>query len=160
MNRDGTHRRAHVAARRYGLGLLVMALAVLAFLAMPEEVEARDCKKCNKWGACQIVKRGVQNRWWVSVPGMRRCRQSGPRCPKGRDKGSSVLPARVTVPLGDVLVVAGLTLDATAHCAPTRPIPCRIPNGALLSSCGSPPESDPVGVDKGVVAAPFATPAP
>ncbi len=51
MDRDGTYRCADVAFCRYGPGLLVMALAMFAFLAMPEEAEARDCTKCNRWGA-------------------------------------------------------------------------------------------------------------
>lgn len=160
MNRDGTDRSAHVASRRYGLGLLVMALAVVAFLAMPEKVEARDCSKCNQWGACETVKRGAQNCTWYSVPGIRRCRAYGGPCPKGRDKGNAVLPTDMIPPSSGEFVVAGFFIDAMSRCAPVPPTPCRIRNGALLSSCGSPSHREPVGADKGVAGAPFSTPAP
>lgn len=116
--------------------LLVVGWMVLGLVALPPEVEARDCSKCNRWGACQTVKRGAQNCTWYSVPGIRRCRAYGGPCPKGRDKGNSVIKAGLPRQESEVLVAALVAGENSPACSPMPPRRCRIPNGAPLSSCG------------------------
>lgn len=115
--------------------LLVAGWMALGLVAVPPEVEARDCSKCNQWGACQTVKRGAKNCTWYSVPGIRRCREYGGPCPKGRDKGNSVIQVGTPSQPSEVLIAGLVASESSLACSPMPPRQCLIPNGALLSSC-------------------------